>query len=65
MIIGGTKEDKQIIERNKDRRHKIWLESCSLFQISLVRPFLYFTRLAKKGFSLLLSRGNICGHCVN
>ena len=28
-------------------------------------PFLYFTRLAKKGVSLPLSHGNICGHCVN
>jgi len=64
-ITGGTKEDKQIIERNNDRRHKIWLESCLLFQISLVRPFLYFTRLTKKGFSLSLSHGNICGHFVN
>lgn len=64
-ITGGTKEDKQIIERNKDRRHKIWLESCSLFQISLVRPFLYSTRLNKRGFSLPLSHGNICGHFVN
>lgn len=64
-ITAGTKEDKQIIERNKDRRPKIWLESCSLFQISLVRPFLYFTRLTKRSFSLPLSHGNICGHCVN